>query len=249
MKRIAFTFITAIACCAAFAQNQPVPYVEYGREEKSTHYEIPGKATEDTKTEAPKAQTSRPKDSILVLPNTIAFHPMQMVDGTLALSYERADKKRDKALRITIGYSKLDQTNYYSPSIQDFEQVYGEVALKLFLTRKKKMAPVGLYAAPYFQYRRATFDYHYKESTYYSTSDTTFSNLSSFSLGGGVMLGYNIIVLEMISLDIYSGVGIQSVNGDYRIEYQGSNIKPLDSGFFWNNGPIFKLGASIGVNF
>lgn len=250
-QKIALAIGTGLACSTLFAQD--VPYVEYGRKEHTTEYVVPAKEGENPKqAQDSNSKMTQVKDTVVVLPNTISFHPLQMVDGTVALSYERANRKRDKALRLVLGYSKLDQANFYGQELQNFEQIYGEIDMKFFLTRKKKKAPVGLYAAPFFQTRHSTYDYHYKEKVNFGqvvTLDKSFPNLSSFSLAGGVMLGYNIIVLEMISIEVYSGVGIQSVNGDYRIDMDGKWKKPLETGWFYNNGPIFKLGASIGINF
>ena len=75
------------------------------------------------------------------------------------------------------------------------------------------------------------------------------TDFHSYSFAAGAMLGYTAIVLEMVTLEAYFGIGQQSVNGDYIIKYNDFEYKPLNTGFFWNNGPLFKLGCSIGVNF
>lgn len=132
--------------------------------------------------------------------------------------------------------------------------MYAELNYKFFLSRRNKTASVGLYASPFVQFRNAIYNYHVADTfsivnNFNILEPVILKDFNSYSIAAGVMLGYSTIVLEMITLEAYFGIGQQSVNGDYKINYNNFEYKPLNTGFFWNNGPLFKLGCSIAVNF
>ncbi len=186
-------------------------------------------------------------DTLVILRNTISFHPLLLVDGTVALGYERTFPSKRHSARIILGYSNLRQVSYYEDRVKNFNQVYGELDFKFFLSRKKRAAPTGLYASPFVQYRSANFGYQLYDSL--GITKFTQDGFHAESFAGGVMLGYLGIILEMITLEAYVGVGQQAVIGDYHFTYKTVEYIPLNTGYFWNEGPLFKLGVSLGVNF
>ncbi len=234
------TIVGIIFTVDLYGQNQSIPYIPYNKPTKVY-------TTEDTKEPIVNNNSS---DTIILMKNTVSFHPTLMVDGTVALGYERVFNQRKQAARIILGYGKLDNSVFYDSKIKNLEQVYGEVNYKLFLSRRNKKAPVGLYACPFFQFRQGSYEFEVDTSNYNNVATPVrIKDFKSYSVAGGIMLGYTTIVLEMLTLEAYAGVGQQSVNGDYKITIGKTEYKPLETGFFWNNGPLFKLGVSIGVNF
>ncbi|MBC7391279.1 MAG: hypothetical protein H7329_18915 [Opitutaceae bacterium] len=186
-------------------------------------------------------------DTVVVMRNTISFHPLLLVDGTVALGYERTLPSKKHSARLILGYSTLRQVSYYEDKVRNFSQVYGEADFKFFLSRKKRSAPTGLYASPFVQYRAANFSYLLNDSL--GSKPFVKDGFHAESISGGLMLGYLGIILEMVTLEAYMGVGQQAVIGDYHFYYKNVEHFPLSTGYFWNEGPLFKLGLSLGVNF
>jgi hypothetical protein len=250
-RLIPFVAVFASIISTSKTKAQNAPYIPYNPNNNTTNKVYTNEIKEPI-------GNSKDNDTIILMRNTVSFHPGLLIDGTVAMGYERVLNQRKQAVRIVLGYSKLDQAILYEGNIKDIEQIYSELNYKFFLSRKNKRAPVGLYASPFFQFRQASYDFERNfnfvtQDSLYRTTRTTedvkFENLKSYSIAGGVMLGYTAIVLEMVTLELYMGIGHQSVVGDYNVTYKEQKVKPLDSGFFWNNGPLFKLGCSIGVNF
>lgn len=251
--RISIPFLAAVfsSCFVLEIHAQNTPYIPYNPGNNTTNKVYTNEVKEPI-------GNNKDSDTIVLMKNTISFHPTFLIDGTVALGYERVLNKRKHASRVVLGYSKLQSVSLYESAVKDIEQLYVELNYKFFLSRRNKKAPVGLYASPFFQLRHASFDYKKEVVTQYasyynnytSISDKIgYENLQAYSIAGGVMLGYSAIVLEMVTLEAYMGIGQQSVNGDNIIKYKDSEFEPFQNGFFWNNGPLFKLGCSIGVNF
>jgi len=232
--------------CFVIADGQNTPYIPYNPKGLSS-----AKVYTDGDNKETISGTNN-SDTIILMKNTISFHPTLLIDGTIAMSYERVVNNRKQAARVILGYSKIDQASFYESKVENLEQIYTELNYKFFLSRKNKKAPIGLYISPFVQFRNATYSYHVTDTIVtkpFSVVPVVLKDLNSFSIAAGTMLGYSTIVLEMITLEMYVGIGQQSVNGDYKINYNRVEYKPLNSGFFWNNGPLFKLGVSLGVNF
>jgi hypothetical protein len=249
-KSFLFLAVFAISICInkSFAQN--APYIPYNPNGGVTTI-APTKVY--TNEEQEPITDNKKTDTIILMKNTISFHPAVLIDGTVALGYERVIDNRKKALRLILGYTALDKVTFYDSKVEKLNQFYIEANVKFFLTRKTRKAPVGLYASPYIHYRNASYNYHVEDTLNPSTKKldkpVILEGYNSHSFSAGVMLGYSTIVLEMLTLEAYMGIGVQRVVGDYLTTYKDKEYKPLNSGFFWNNGPLFKLGCSIGVNF
>ncbi|MCD4771865.1 MAG: DUF3575 domain-containing protein [Bacteroidales bacterium] len=174
--------------------------------------------------------------------NTVKFSTLPFVNSTFQLSYERFLKK-DKSLALFAGYTYRDNWR------DEREGFNFEMQYKYFVFESKGRKTVKkLYFAPYvsFYYTDFTDEEYYwynndPEEDYYSTV-----NYIIKSYRGGVLVGFNWILAERITLDIYLGGGIRKTNNFNKNSDTNYNRSVWEPGY---NGIAPKIGMDVGINF
>ncbi len=188
------------------------------------------------------AQEQNETNTIKDYPNTVKFSTFTFINGTFQLNYERF-LKTDKSLAFYAGYT-------YRDNWEDEREGFNfEIQYKYFVFESVGNKTVKrLYFAPYtsFHYTDLTNEYYYwhhddPDGYYYSKENYIIKSYRS-----GVLFGFNWILAERITLDIYMGGGIRKTNNfdKGKDSYYDSDI--WEPGY---NGIAPRIGLDVGINF
>jgi hypothetical protein len=175
--------------------------------------------------------------------------PFHFFDGTFHLSYERVITN-NKSLNISGGFHFRGENFYHN--MQEDVGWNGEIQLRRYLISfDSDLVLNGVYFAPYFKGGY----FKYKEMSYwYVNYDSNgdpydvlypelFSEIKNYQ--GGVIMGVQILLKEIIAFDLFLGGGIQyaDINRD--------NFYNSNNGIWGRSysGVVPRVGLNIGVFF
>lgn len=179
----------------------------------------------------------------------IKFHPVNFIWSEFMIGGEAA-LSRKHAIALNFGATVSGKSDFYNA-----ENVFGYGAdgqFKIYLTGRNILD--GFYVAPYAFYRTIELDKSiYKEiidiNGYYSY-EYVLERMNASTYGGGVSIGYQLIINNTISFDVYAGGGLK-VSRDSAPEPD-----PINQGWYYNEYSIVgfrntgaspRLGLSIGI--
>lgn len=171
--------------------------------------------------------------------NLFSFYPFAIVGNSLAVSYERRIFS-ENALRLVLGFGSAEDSKYYSA--KDFSEFFSELQFRIYPIKKKNdKLNYGFYLAPYLLAKTRSFTY----TTYiqFPVFNDVTNKLNQNAFSGGVLVGYNLMFLERISLDLYVGGGMMTTNTKTP---ESANNNPINQ---YIKGINFHLGFNLGVSF
>jgi len=201
--------------------------------------------------------------------SAIMLDPVRLLEGTFYLSYERTISP---SLSFSIGGLATYSTNqgisnyYFSnqkfacldASTNEYFTYEGEVMsggglnvqLRNYLMANhpgRKAAPLGLYAAPQFMYRRIAIKGTHQEYVEVETDDWEWQDIEITQrlniYAGGVILGFKIPLFNALAIDIFAGGNIK-LSG-YKNEEGFTKYKDWFNIDFSGVSPV--AGIAIGI--
>ncbi len=173
-------------------------------------------------------------DSVAVYPKGwVGLYPFAAIGASLMLGFQhRFSPKFGLHVNGAVGFS--ENSSYYG--VQKMAHFAFEVQGRYFAYNysEKNGFFLGLYAAPFLQYKRMAFEYAMFE---FGTLENR--NASAFSVGGGTLVGLQ-LGWKALVMDFYLGVGVQNASGDYTFI---DNV-PIDK---YRKSVFFHPGFSVGV--
>jgi Protein of unknown function (DUF3575) len=187
--------------------------------------------------------------------NVVKFNLFGAFAQSYTLAYERV--LNDKmSVQLSVGYRTFkvydinlltteEKLTYSGPTI------VGE--FRYYVTNASKDVPRGFYVAPFVRYGSYTYKYSYTDTdpSYSAYNETAKYTITS--IGGGAMLGYQWLIADRVSLDVFAGPQYKSksisnitetfANGTTTtISSANGGTLVSDKGF---GGPV---GARVGFN-
>ncbi len=134
----------------------------------------------------------------------VKLHPINLILSEFALNYEGA-LSRNTSISVIGGATLAGRSQIYNArNVFGFR---GELQFRRYVTGKNILN--GLYIAPMVYYRQIDMEY---ESYYYDPFfgyNDEYYDLNAFSVGGGVLLGYQVVLSDVVCLDFNIGSGIK----------------------------------------
>ena len=179
-------------------------------------------------------------------PFIVSLYPLAFFSSNFMVGFEHGiTNKISGRINTSIGYS--DKLSYYefnnnSQSVSNQEMLnqsafYLEGQLRYY---PGESVTNGIYLAPYLLYKTLNFDL--KEGTY--TNQGALVEVTSHkkmnAVAGGILVGYQYQVFEILSIDAYLGGGPMVPQGDYGV-FSFAGFDP------WKRGMVAMLGLNVGV--
>ncbi len=180
--------------------------------------------------------------------NLLSLYPFAFAANSLTLSVERRITT-ENSLRFVAGFSSADESAYYS--IKGLTEFYGEFQLRVHPIASKKLPyNNGFYVAPFLLAKTRSFtskllvvannnnnnSYDPNNPPFYQELETKQSAIS-----GGVVIGYNYILIERISIDLYLGGGMMHTNKSVPENMINPTINE------YGKGVKFHIGFNVGI--
>jgi hypothetical protein len=155
--------------------------------------------------------------------------------GSYTLAYERV--LNDKmSVQLSVGYRTFKVYDFSVSTITDKLSYSGPTILgefRYYVTNASKDVPRGFYVAPFVRYGSYTYKYVYNDTDpSYSSSNET-AKYTITSIGGGVMLGYQWLIADRVSLDLFAGP-----------QYKTKSISDITETF--SNGTVITTSSANG---
>ncbi|MBX3103228.1 MAG: DUF3575 domain-containing protein [Bacteroidetes bacterium] len=181
-----------------------------------------------------------------------------------SLGYERAfAEKHSGVLWVDFGsYSTNNTLSSSSTGSSNNTQkfTYSQVGINLeYRFYPAGMAPRRFFVGPYLVARNIGFKVvNEGEDTSPQGNYTTYKGegkVNAMNIGGGVQLGYQFIIGDVFSIDLFGGLGYYTFGlGDYDVNYRYSDgssetESSADGGTFNISGLLPRLGIALGVAF
>ncbi len=176
--------------------------------------------------------------------NILKFGPLNFLDYTMQISYERTFKENN-GLLFSAGIKYKDANNYYEEAVQ---AIKAEFQYRYYVINKsgkntyKRIYLGSFLFAKYSEVDDQCWDWywggHYDKTTYYFNS-----------YGLGVITGVNFIFAKRLHMDLYIGGGLRKsfCSNDVTDYYFNSTNRSIwKEGY---NGIVPKAGFDIGLNF
>ena len=170
-------------------------------------------------------------------PNAVKLYPFAFVKSRMAVTYERAIGK-DWSVQAGAGLTSSDQSFVYN----DARNIFGysaELQVRKYVL-PGKAALSGFYVAPHLAYKHIELE----QSTYYynppySYPDTSKATSSTYT--GGMVMGYQFVILKTIAADVYAG-------GGYRYANDNQPMRPnYQQPYYYEHGSLPREYSSTGV--
>ncbi|MFL5729097.1 MAG: DUF3575 domain-containing protein [Cytophagaceae bacterium] len=189
--------------------------------------------------------------------NVVKANLFGMFAGSYTLAYERV--LNDKmSVQLSAGYRSYKYADITIGSINEKDSYSGPTVVgefRYYVTNGSKDVPRGFYVAPFARYAKYTEKWAYTDAS--SPSSNYSQKWSTTSIAGGVMLGYQWLIADVVSIDLFAGPQYKTrsvsditetdANGNTTTisasNYTFSNTKGLTSGV----GP--RVGLNVGVAF
>jgi len=165
--------------------------------------------------------------------NVVKLNPLSAVFGHGNIAYERAlTNSMSAQLGIFYGATNI--------KINETKNVYSGFGItpefRYYMTHKDADGPEGLFIAPFGMYR------NYQITL---SKDTEFEDKASVStIGGGLVLGYQAVFGEHVTMDFFAGPNYKS--SKYITEGEED---PEGNGFLGGNGVGVRFGLTLGFAF
>ena len=197
--------------------------------------------------------------------NTLKLSPFHFITSTFIIGLEHATGK-NRTIQLLPGVTFAEESNIYNA-----KDVFGlslEVHYRIYLEKgTKRLAGLmnnklsGLYGAPYIFFKQISMEkqisYFYYCNTFpcpNSTQITKKQLVEAWSVGGGLIMGYQIIVSNVAVLDVFGGGGVKYSEDTMQdsiyengVNYQVQNDDKRILGF--NTGVVPNFGFLLGVYF
>lgn len=139
----------------------------------------------------------------------ISIQPFSLIAGGLDLSYEQRIGKQF-SVRLNFGYFLSADPIGYDGSFDDMDGFRGEIQLRRFIINtKNRVAPEGVYIAPYGLYRQIQMNqeiWEWNPDT--GESWTTNVKHEASAASGGLLVGAQLITKARVTLDFFGGGGV-----------------------------------------
>jgi hypothetical protein len=171
----------------------------------------------------------------------LKVNPLSLVGGTLNAQYERALNK-DMSMQVGLFFSSITPTiggNSYRFSGLGFTPEY-----RYYFGYGRKGAPRGLFVGPYLRYSNYTITVRDDMSDIIASA-----NLNS--IGGGLVLGYQLFLGDVLTLEALLGPGLAKNNLSVDFgEYSSDDIPTYLKVFIPGLSPIlFRAAFIVGFSF
>ncbi|MCH8318213.1 MAG: DUF3575 domain-containing protein [Bacteroidetes bacterium] len=179
--------------------------------------------------------------------NTLKLSPFHFITSTFMLGLEHATGET-RTIQIFPGITFAEESNLYNAkdvfglSVEVHYRIYLEKGAKRLMgSMNNKLS--GLYGAPYLFYKQISMD---KEITYFSRDcvnpNTCYITqdilVEAWSVGGGLIMGYQFIINNAAVLDFFGGGGVK---------YSVNNIENSINGYYITGGSNRLYGFNTGV--
>lgn len=177
--------------------------------------------------------------------NIFSFYPLGLIGNSLLVSFERRITT-ENALRGVFGFGSAENTSI--SNLNNLLELYGEIQFRIYpIQLKKDKLNYGFFVAPYFLAKHRSFSREVitniptGQFTYIDKRETI--NTAQSAISGGVVVGYNYVFLERISLDFYLGGGMMYVDVKTPNDVRDLTINE------YSNGVKLQIGLSVGISF
>ena len=188
----------------------------------------------------------------------IKVSPFHFFNATFNMSFEKKITS-DKSINLSGGFHLRDR-DYISYGEGDAVGWTGEFQLRKYLVKYNSDLS-GIFVAPFF--KGSYFDITYNDDIWYVTEESYYdadgiwypqegeyimetSNDEIKSVQGGVLMGVQYVIKDVISLEFYLGGGIQYSEVEGNSEDNWRYDSSLGRGY---NGVIPKIGFNVGAAF
>ena len=191
-----------------------------------------------------KPDKSSPKKKVFPYNNIISIYPFQAAIAYMTLGYEL--KLGEKTVLKTIaGLAEKEQNFFSENNLTQYSAYRVELQLKYFIKKKAK-AFNGVYIAPFALYKSCNFGYELTEKIYNPVIGFyEYINIEKIGKANvshvGFLVGYQAMLGESFTLDLFIGEGLMSAAGDYKY---GSRVLDV-----YANEIRLRTGLSIGYGF
>lgn len=166
--------------------------------------------------------------------NIIKIAPFRLAASTMSISYERAFSPRSSFM-VTGLLTSATKDSYNGYDVIAFGGG-GDVEFRTYpLVEYTPMK--GYFVGLYGSFNHTNFDYQENNSSYYNPGYPAPTDEYITRFGTGIMMGYQFIIKETISFDLYAGGGIRKVQ---------TNINHNNS-YYYNPYDILSSGTSSGI--
>ena len=192
-----------------------------------------------------RAQDSGTETGSEVRQNSIKLYPFAFIKSRFAISYERALQNRWSA-QVGLGLASNDYSNFYDG--RDLFGFSADLQLRKYLQPNRDRLE-GIYVAPHIGFKAleyTTSNYYYIYPNYLPEEIT----FSSTLLHGGLVMGYQLQILKVVTADVYAGGGYRHTDPNYKPINGFSG--PFDASAareYLNNGIYPIMGLQAGVLF
>ncbi len=179
-------------------------------------------------------------------PIVVSLYPLAFFSSNFMVGFEHGiNKKMSGRINAAVGYS--DRLNYYEFESNNFNNVNSPMMNQeaFYIEGQFRFYPGesvtnGIYIAPYLLSKSLNFDVTLGTYNNQGALVEVTSHKKMSAIGGGVLVGYQYEILDIMSLDVYLGGGPLVAKGDYSI-ISFSGLDP------WKKGMVAQFGLNIGV--
>jgi hypothetical protein len=191
--------------------------------------------------------------------NVVKTNFFGLFAGSYTLAYERV--LNDKmSVQLSVGYRtyKFASADFGSYSVKDSYSgptIVGE--FRYYVTNASKDVPRGFYVAPFARYATYTEKVVASSSTYSGNSYNYTTKWTNSSIAGGVVLGYQWLIADVVSIDLFAGPQYKTRSvGNVTTTYQDGTTYTYDGSTYTfantkglTSGVGLRAGVGVGVAF
>ena len=175
--------------------------------------------------------------------NSIKLYPFAFIKSRFAVSYERALTNR-WSVQAGLGVVSNDKSDFYSG-----RNVFGysaDVQFRKYLQPNQERLE-GIYFAPHIGIKTLEFD---TEDYYWGpwTGSETIT-FSSTAVNAGLVMGYQLQILEVVVADVYAGGGYRHTNPNSDFSHDTNIFNRSELREYSSSGVFPTLGLQIGILF
>ncbi|MBW8052007.1 MAG: DUF3575 domain-containing protein [Cytophagales bacterium] len=181
--------------------------------------------------------------------NTLKLSPFHFITSTFMIGLEHTIGK-NRTIQLLPGVTFAEESNIYNAkdvfglSVEVHYRIYLEKGAKRLMgLMNNKLS--GLYGAPYLFYKQISMD---KKISYFCPDNqcspggiiTENEFVEAWSVGGGLIMGYQFIVNNVAVLDVFGGGGVK---------YSQNNIKASMNGYITSDNSLLGFNTGVVPNF
>lgn len=197
------------------------------------------------------------RNAVINKDNTLKLSPFHFITSTFMIGIEHSISN-NRSIQIFPAITLADKSNIYDAkdvfgiSVEAHYRVYLEKGTKRLLGLPNNKLS-GLYGAPYAFYKQISLN---KSITYRKFVCNPCDNITrielveAWSIGGGLIMGYQFIISNVTVLDFFAGGGAKYSKNNIETSMPGYYITSGSKNIFgYNTGVVPNFGFLLGVYF